>query len=53
MSKRTGRSNPVAKHARTFNRSTVQQDKKKAMKRGYHKHASFKNGKGQSDYKAA
>ena len=32
--------NPVAKHARTFNKSTVMRDRKKAMKRGDRKHKS-------------
>jgi hypothetical protein len=30
--------NPVAKHARRFNRAAVQQDRKQAAKRGYRKH---------------
>ena len=30
--------NFVAKHARTFNKATVQRDRKKAQKRGYVKH---------------
>jgi hypothetical protein len=32
------RNNPVAKHAREFNKATVQVDRKKASKRGYVKH---------------
>lgn len=31
--------NPVAKHASKFNKSTKQIDRKKAVKRGYRKHA--------------
>ena len=27
--------NPVAKHARSFNKAAVHKDRKKAMKRGY------------------
>jgi hypothetical protein len=30
--------NPVAKHARTYNKSTVQVDRKKAARKGYLKH---------------
>ena len=30
--------NYVAKHLRTFNRATVEVDRKKASKRGYRKH---------------
>lgn len=30
--------NPVAKHARTFNKAHVHKDKKKAFKKGYNKH---------------
>ena len=30
--------NPVAKHARSFNKSAVFRDRKKAAKRGYVKH---------------
>lgn len=30
--------NPVAKHMRTFNRPSIQKDKKKALKRGERKH---------------
>jgi len=30
--------NPVAKHARTYNKAVVHTDKKKAAKRGYNKH---------------
>ena len=30
--------NPVAKHSRTFNKSTVYRDRKKAVKQGYNKH---------------
>lgn len=30
--------NPVARHCRTFNRATVQVDRRKAAKRGYQKH---------------
>ena len=30
--------NPVAKHARTYNKSTVQVDRKKAARKGYIKH---------------
>ena len=30
--------NPVAKHARTFNKSNVMKDRKKATKKGYRKH---------------
>lgn len=33
-----GKSNPVAKHCRTFNKATVQRDRKKAAKRGHRKH---------------
>lgn len=32
------KNNPVAKHARTFNKSSVQADRKKQQKRGYSKH---------------
>lgn len=32
------KNNPVAKHARTFNKSSVQTDKKKQQKKGYSKH---------------
>jgi|SaaInl5LU_22_DNA_1037371.scaffolds.fasta_scaffold09043_4 hypothetical protein len=35
--------NPVAKHARSFNKATVHTDRKKALKRGYTKFkADFK-----------
>lgn len=30
--------NPVARHCRTFNRAAVQQDRRKAAKRGERKH---------------
>lgn len=30
--------NPVAKHCRTYNKATVQKDRKKASKKGYRKH---------------
>lgn len=30
--------NLVAKHCRTFNKATVQKDRKKASKKGYSKH---------------
>ena len=30
--------NPVAKHCRTFNKATVQKDRKKALKAGKRKH---------------
>jgi hypothetical protein len=30
--------NPVAKHSRTFNKSKVYKDRKKAVKQGYNKH---------------
>ena len=30
--------NPVAKHARSYNKSTVQVDRKKAARKGYLKH---------------
>ena len=30
--------NPVAKHSRTFNKSAVYRDRKKAVKQGYNKH---------------
>jgi len=30
--------NPVAKHARTYNKSTIQVDRKKAARKGYQKH---------------
>lgn len=33
-----GKTNPVAKYSRKYNKSTVQTDRKKAMKRGYEKH---------------
>jgi hypothetical protein len=32
--------NPVAKNCKTFNKATVQRDRKKAKKRGYAKHRS-------------
>lgn len=32
------KTNPVAKHCRTFNKATVQRDRKKAAKRGARKH---------------
>jgi hypothetical protein len=32
------KNNPVAKHCRTFNKATVQRDRKKAAKRGDRKH---------------
>jgi hypothetical protein len=32
------KNNPVAKHCRTFNKATVQRDRKKAAKRGARKH---------------
>ena len=32
--------NPVAKHMRTFNKATVQRDRKKDAKRGYKKHSN-------------
>lgn len=35
--------NPVAKHARTFNKATVQADKKKMIKKGYTKHKGRKS----------
>lgn len=38
MRKKCINSNPVAKHARTFNKSEVFEDRKKAMKRGKVKH---------------
>lgn len=38
MKTRMKRRNPVAKHSRTFNKSTVQRDKKKDIKRGKIKH---------------
>ena len=33
-----GMKNPVAKHARKFNKAAVHTDKKKAQKKGYVKH---------------
>ena len=33
-----GKSNPVAKHARTFNKAQTMRDRKKDAKRGYQKH---------------
>lgn len=38
--------NHVAKHAHKYNRATVQQDKKKKLKRGYKKHKNSGFGKG-------
>lgn len=35
--------NPVAKHARKYNKSVVMVDRKKAAKRGYAKHKQDKN----------
>lgn len=35
--------NLVAKHARTFNKATVQADKKKKSKKGYQKHKNKDN----------
>lgn len=32
------KTNPVAKHARTFNKAHVMVDKKKRVKKGYTKH---------------
>ena len=34
----SGKSNPVAKYMRTFNKATVQRDRKKALKKGDRKH---------------
>ena len=36
--KKRKQKNPVAKHARTFNKATVFEDKKKAWKKGKQKH---------------
>jgi len=36
------RTNPVAKHARTFNKSNVMTDRKRANKAGYVKHKGKK-----------
>ena len=36
------RSNPVAKHAATFNKAHVMRDRKKDAKRGYRKHQPAK-----------
>ena len=33
--------NFVAKHARKFNKATVQRDRKKAVKSGYKKHKAY------------
>lgn len=35
--------NLVHKHARKFNRATVQKDRKKALKKGYRKHKERAN----------
>ena len=32
------KSNPVARHLRTFNRSTVERDRKRDAQQGYRKH---------------
>jgi len=32
------KNNPVARHARAFNKAAVQVDRKKAARRGYRKH---------------
>jgi len=36
----SSKQNPVAKHMRTFNKATVQRDRKKDAKRGYKKHSN-------------
>jgi hypothetical protein len=36
----SNKGNPVAKHMRTFNKATVQRDRKKDAKRGYKKHSN-------------
>ena len=36
----SNKGNPVAKHMRTFNKATVQRDRKKDDKRGYSKHSN-------------
>lgn len=36
--------NPVARHARAFNKAHVMRDRKKAAKRGYRKHKGERDG---------